>query len=383
MFKEPIVSVPSPVQERHSGMESFVDVESTKSSHSPDVQEIILLSDSEDNLLAPDVSSEEVLSSVIENDSSTASDMLKEATPLEHITQATPLEQITLNDDRHVPLEPQICHPVSNISASSKPVSTDSRDNIAATKGLLGMEKPRLPMNTKNNSTSSKVVKSSVAGASQQLRPKLLSDTEKFKSIFRDISDDEDDPLDHALDNYRRPQILSRKPSILVPKRQVVQLPVPVGRKPGSGSRVTSTRRLQPPKLGSWFRNILEMDYFAVVGLSSSEIVKKPALKEVPVCFDSPAQYVEIFQPLVLEEFKAQLQNAYVETPPDDMMCGSISILSVERVDDFLIVRARPEHSQSIKFRGCSENDLVLLTKDPLKNQGQQVHVLGKVQLFP
>jgi senataxin len=374
MFKEPIVSVPSPVQERHSGMDSFVDVESTKSSHSPDVHEIILLSDSEDNLLAPDVSSEEVLSSVMENDASTASNMLKEATPL---------EQRTLNDDRHVPLEPQICHPVSNISASSKPVSTDSRDNIAASKGLLGIKKPRLLMNTNNNSTSSKVVKLSVTGTSQQPRPKLLSDTEKFKSIFRDLSDDEDDPLEHALDNYRRPQILSRKPSILVPKRQAVQLPVPVGRKPGSGSRVTSTRRLQPPKLGSWFRNILEMDYFAVVGLSSSEILKNPALKEVPVCFDSPAQYVEIFQPLVLEEFKAQLQNAYVETPPDDMMCGSISILSVERVDDFLIVRARPEHSQSIKFRGCSENDLVLLTKDPLKNQGQQVHVLGKVQLFP
>ncbi|ONM56016.1 P-loop containing nucleoside triphosphate hydrolase superfamily protein [Zea mays] len=371
MFKEPIVSVPSPVHERHSGMDSFVDVESTKSSHPPDVHEIILLSDSEDNLLAPDVSSEEVLSSVMENDASTASNMLKDATPL---------EQSTLNDNRHSPLEPQICHPVSNISASSKPVSTDSRDNIAATKGLLRMKKPRPPMNTNNNSTSPKMVKSSVTGTSQQLHPKLLSDTEKFKSIFRDISDDEDDPLDHALDNYRRPQVLSRKPCILVPKRQVVQLPVPVGRKPGSGSRVTSTRRLQPPKLGSWFRNILEMDYFAVVGLSSPEIVRKPALKEVPVCFDSPAQYVEIFQPLVLEEFKAQLQNAYVETPPDDMMCGCVSILAVERVDDFLIVRARPEHSQSIKFRGCTENDLVLLTKDPLKNQGQQVHVLGKVE---
>lgn len=373
MLKEPIVRVPSPVQEKHSAMDSFVDLESTKSSHSPDVHEIILLSDSEDNLLAPDVSSVEVLLSVMENDAPTASNMLKEAKPL---------EQRMLNDDRHVPLEPQICHPViSNISASSKPVSTDSRDNIAATKGLLGIKKPRLPTN--NDSTSTEVVKSSVTGTSQQPHPKLLSGTEKFKSIFRDLSDDEDDPLDHALDNYRKPQILSRKPSILVPKRQVVQLPVPVGRKPGSGSRVTCTRRLQPPKLGSWFRNILEMDYFAVVGLSSSEIVKKPVLKEVPVCFDSPAQYVEIFQPLVLEEFKAQLQNAYVETPPDDMMCGCISILSVERVDDFLIVRARPEHSQSIKFRGCTENDLVLLTKDPLKNQGQQVHVLGKVQLLP
>ena len=125
------------------------------------------------------------------------------------------------------------------------------------------------------------------------------------------------------------------------------------------------------------------MDYFAVVGLSSSETLKKPSLKEIPVCFDSQAQYVEIFQPLVLEEFKAQLQNSYVETPPDDMMCGCISILSVERVDEFLIVRARPENSQSIKFKGCMENDLILLTKDPLKNSEQQIHVLGKVQLLP
>jgi len=65
------------------------------------------------------------------------------------------------------------------------------------------------------------------------------------------------------------------------------------------------------------------------------------------------------------------------------MMCGCISILSAERVDEFLIVRARPENSQSIKFKGCMENDLILLTKDPMKNPEQQVHVLGKVQLLP
>jgi senataxin len=225
--------------------------------------------------------------------------------------------------------------------------------------------------------------KSSVSGTSQPQRPDLSSRTEKFKSIFRDISDDEDDPLDRALDNCQKPQIPSAKPSILVPKRQVVQLPVPVGRRQGSGSKVTSTRRLQPPKLGSWFKNILEMDYFAVVGLSSSEVVKMPALKEIPVCFDSQAQYVEIFQPLVLEEFKAQLQNSYAETPLDDMICGCISIFSVERVDEFLIVRARPENTHSIKLKGCMENDLILLTKDSLKKAEQQVHLLGKVQFLP
>lgn len=373
LFKEPIVSVPSPVQETHTGLDNVLNVERTKPSHSPDIHEIILLSDSEDNLPVADVSSEEVLSSVMDNDAPTASNILKEAMPP---------EQRMLTDDGHMPIKPQTCSSASNIGASSRPVQKDIRGNIAASKGLDGMKKTRLPMNANNNSLLPKSVKSSVTGTSQPQRPNFSLDTEKFKSIFRDVSDDEDDPLDHALDNYRRPQIPSAKPSILVPKRQVVQLPVPVGRRQGSGDRVTSTRRLQPPKLGSWFKNILEMNYFAVVGLSSSEIVKKPALKEIPVCFDSQAQYVEIFQPLVLEEFKAQLQNAYVETPPDDMTCGCISILSVERVDEFLILRARPENSQSIKFKGCMENDLILLTKDPLKNQEQQVHVLGKVQLL-
>ncbi|RLM84487.1 hypothetical protein C2845_PM04G07410 [Panicum miliaceum] len=55
--------------------------------------------------------------------------------------------------------------------------------------------------------------------------------------------------------------------------------------------------------------------------------------------------------PLVLEEFKAQLQNSYVETPLDDMICGCISILSVEIVDEFLIVRARPENIDELVSR--------------------------------
>lgn len=374
VFKEAVGSAPSPLQGRHAGMDNVVNVESTKPSRSPDIHEIILLSDSEDNLAVADVSSEEILSSVMENDASTASNMSKEVKPP---------EQRMLTEATHVPLKPQISNPASNISASSRSISTDSRGNIAASKRLDGMRNTRLPTNANSNSFLPKLDKSSVSGTSQPQRPDLSSRTEKFKSIFRDISDDEDDPLDRALDNCQKPQIPSAKPSILVPKRQVVQLPVPVGRRQGSGSKVTSTRRLQPPKLGSWFKNILEMDYFAVVGLSSSEVVKMPALKEIPVCFDSQAQYVEIFQPLVLEEFKAQLQNSYAETPLDDMICGCISIFSVERVDEFLIVRARPENTHSIKLKGCMENDLILLTKDSLKKAEQQVHLLGKVQFLP
>uniref|UniRef100_M8BTR5 Helicase SEN1 n=1 Tax=Aegilops tauschii TaxID=37682 RepID=M8BTR5_AEGTA len=349
-------------QERHTGRDNL---EAMKPSHASDTEHIILLSDSEENLPTDDVIGEEVLSSVKENDGFTSSDLLKNPS-----VQTMPVE------DKHVSLKQQTR---SDISASSRPVSTENRGTRAASKGLGGTKMPSVPANKNSTSLLPNKVKSSVSATTQPSRPNLSSDVCKFKSIFRDMSDDEDDPLEHALDNYRRPQIRVTKSAILIPKRQIVQLQLPAERRQSSGRPDTSFRRFSPPKLDSWFKNILEMDYFAIVGLSSSETVKKPALKQIPVCFDSQAQYVEIFQPLVIEEFKAQLQNAYVETPPEDMMCGSISILSVERVDEFLVVRGRAENTVCVKSKGCIENDLILLTKDPLKSSGQQVHVLGKV----
>uniref|UniRef100_A0ACD5XU29 Uncharacterized protein n=1 Tax=Avena sativa TaxID=4498 RepID=A0ACD5XU29_AVESA len=346
---------------RHTGQDNL---EIMKPSHGSDVEHIILLSDSEENLPTGDVIGEEVLSSVKENEGFTASDLLK-----------NPSEKRMPFGDRHVSSK----HPIhSDISASSRPVLTDNRSTLVASKGLGGTKMPNVTVNT-NSASLLPNKKSSVSATSQPPRPSSSSNTGKFKSIFRDISDDEDDPLEHALDNYRRPQIRVTKSTLVVPKRQVVQLQLPGERRQASGRPDTSFRRFNPPKLDSWFKNILEMDYFAVVGLSSSEIIKKPSLKEIPVCFDSQAQYVEIFQPLVIEEFKAQLQNAFVETPAEDMICGSISILSVERVDEFLIVRGRAENTAYVKSKGCAENDLILLTKDQLKSSAQQVHVLGKV----
>jgi senataxin len=364
-----VASIPSLVGhtncKRDTGRDNH---EIMKPSHGSDVEHIILLSDSEENLPTGDVIGEEVLSSVKENDGFTASELLK-----------NPSEQRMPFEDRHVPSKYQM-H--SDISASSRPVLTDNKSTIVASKGLGGTKMPNVPVNT-NNASRLPNKKSSVIATSQPSRANSSSNTCKFKSIFRDISDDEDDPLEHALDNYRRPQIHVTKSTIVLPKRQVVQLQLPAERRQTYGRPDTSFRRFNPPKLDSWFKNILEMDYFAVVGLSSSEIIKKPVLKEIPVCFDSQAQYVEIFQPLVIEEFKAQLQSAYVETPAEDMICGSISILSVERVDEFLVVRGRAENTACVKSKGCTENDLILLTKDSLKSSGQQVHVLGKVILLP
>uniref|UniRef100_A0A0E0E8H0 Uncharacterized protein n=1 Tax=Oryza meridionalis TaxID=40149 RepID=A0A0E0E8H0_9ORYZ len=370
MFTEPIAGIPSPAtqtaQERNTGRDN---VEAMKSSRLTCTEHIILLSDSEENSLTADVSGEEVLSSVRDSDGSGTSDMQKE---VEHSEPRMPTE------DRHVSLKQQICSPASDIVASSRPVSKDR--SIIAAKGGLGRAKiPTVPVNTNDTSLLPKKIKPPASTISQPSRSNLSSGAEKFKSIFRDLSDDEDDPLEHALDSCRKPQIRLTKSCLLVPKRQVVQLPLSAEKRHTSGRPDASSRRLKPPKLDSWFKNILEMDYFAVVGLPSSEIIKKLALKEIPVCFDSQAQYVEIFQPLVLEEFKAQLQNAYVETPAEDMNCGSISILSVERVDEFLVVRGRPDKNDYLKSKNCMENDLILLSKDPLNSSGQQVHVLGKV----
>ncbi|RLM73642.1 hypothetical protein C2845_PM15G16660 [Panicum miliaceum] len=229
MFKEPIVNVPSPVQRRHTGMDNVGNVESTKPSRSPDIHEIILLSDSEDNLAAADVSSEEVLSSVMENDASTASNMSKEVKPP---------EQRMLTEARHVPLKPQISTPAS---------------------------------------------------------------TEKIKSIFRDISDDEDDPLDHALDNCQKPQIPSAKPSILVPKRQVAQLPVPVGRR-------------------------VEDKVLAVSALSSlNDIPVLPAILNPVSCAESYHKSGKVHLDRLAHPLRKVLKSSYNESQLQRIAIGSTS----------------------------------------------------------
>lgn len=202
--------------------------------------------------------------------------------------------------------------------------------------------------------------------------------------IMELVCDAVDDPLDRALDNFKRPNSVAAKSITTVPKRKVIQLQMPTNNK--SGNRMgTGVRRLKPPRLDDWYRPILELDYFSIVGLSSGKDEKRTPsvnLKEIPLCFKSVEHYVEIFRPLVLEEFKAQLHSSYMETSPEDTCCGSLCILSVERIDDFHLIRGRPDDSESAASKGCSENDLVLLTREPLQNSAQDLHVLGKVLSF-
>lgn len=206
---------------------------------------------------------------------------------------------------------------------------------------------------------------------------------EKDNDIIKElIRDEREDPLELALDHSRRHHPTLIKASASVPKRKVIQLQMPTNNKSGLPNKIDLAKRFKPPKLDEWYKSILELNYFVIVKLSSDTGNEKTTveLEEVPLCFQSLEHYVQIFRPLVLEEFKAQLYNSYIDSSSDEMSRGSLHVISVERVDDFLLVHGRPGEAESSASRGCLENDLILLTKDPLQNSAQQVHVLGKVE---
>lgn len=202
------------------------------------------------------------------------------------------------------------------------------------------------------------------------------------------VSDAADDPLEIELNSVRNQKTNISKPIITVPKRRVIQLKTPVDNRAVHLHRhMIGAKRFKPPRLDDWYRSILELDYFAMIGLTSasedkSQVVKH--LKEVPVCFQSSEQYVEIFRPLILEEFKAQLRNSFVEMSSwDEMYLGRISVLSVERVDEFHLVRFAYDDNDSVASKNFAENDLILLTKELPQKSPQGAHMVGKVFYGP
>lgn len=179
-------------------------------------------------------------------------------------------------------------------------------------------------------------------------------------------------------------QALTKKPSASGPKRQVIQLALPVENKHGFKRPGDEVKRFNLPRLDDWYRPILKSDFFIDVGLTSGsnkDYKNSSILKKIPVCFQSPDEYVEIFRPLVLEELKAQVQNSFQEmSSAEEMRCGSLSVLSVDRIDDFHVVRFVHDETDSTGCKTLSDNDLVLLTKQPLQNSSGDVHAIGKVE---
>jgi senataxin len=236
------------------------------------------------------------------------------------------------------------------------------------------------------------LIKSSVETVSTKILNKTCSNIASKTSetvsstgnkILSDLRDSEDDPLETALKSVGRTQLYVPKPTSIL-KRQVIQLKNTLDSRSTCLNKVEDPmRRFKPPSLDDWYKPILEIDYFAIVGLASARKDESRAvnkLKEVPVCFQSAEQYVEIFRPLVLEEFKAQLQNSFLEMSSwEDMFYGSLSVMSVERIDDFHIVRFVHDDGDTATCRSFSENDIVLLTKDPPQKSNHDVHMVGKV----
>lgn len=198
------------------------------------------------------------------------------------------------------------------------------------------------------------------------------------------VSDAADDPLEIELNSARNQKTNISKPITTVPKRRVIQLKTPVENRAVHFHRhMIGAKRFKPPRLDDWYRSILELDYFAMIGstpVSEDKSQTVRHLKEVPVCFQSSEQYVEIFRPLILEEFKAQLRSSFVEMSSwDEMYLGSISVLSVERVDEFHLVRFAYDDNNSVASKSFAENDLLLLTKELPQKSSQGAHMVGKV----
>ncbi|XP_038693158.1 uncharacterized protein LOC119991046 isoform X2 [Tripterygium wilfordii] len=199
------------------------------------------------------------------------------------------------------------------------------------------------------------------------------------------VRDSDDDPWDSALNSARHRQTSLAKSSASGSKRQVIQLRSPAENRSAHLHRLgAGAKRFKALRLDDWYRPILEINYFATVGLTSAcqdENHTAGRLKEVPVCFKSPEQYLNIFRPLVLEEFKAQLHSSFLEMSSwEEIYYGCLSVISVERVDDFHLVRFAHDDDNSSASRSFFENDLVLLTKEPLESTSHDFHMVGKVE---
>lgn len=197
------------------------------------------------------------------------------------------------------------------------------------------------------------------------------------------VMDDEEDHLTKALNRTRKPLAPSFRDPNVPARRQIVTLQVPGDQAKAGGVVRPTPVRAPPPRMDEWFRRILSMDYFLVSGVGDAlpESIAEDLLVKVPTKFESTQKYIKVFQPLLLEEFKAQLQRSNGELSlSDGMTCGVLRLMSLERVDDFQIGRFMAEGGQDGAARACTENDLLLLTRHPLRvGEPQNCHMLAKV----
>lgn len=213
--------------------------------------------------------------------------------------------------------------------------------------------------------------------SNQDTLPRLPGHAARDKAVLRElVMDDDNDDFGKALNEAVR-----KKPE----KRQVMTLQMPGEQiRPGPVARPVP-ERAPPPKLDMWFRQILSMDYFSTVGLECLWIEDRhetPPFPRVPITFPSVQKYKDIFKPLLLEEFKAQLVKSFGEMSFDGNTCAVLRLMSLERVDDFQIGRFLADGGEDAT-RNWKENDLLLLTRYRLEpNEPQSCHLLAKVLII-
>ncbi|KAK1434263.1 hypothetical protein QVD17_11183 [Tagetes erecta] len=262
-----------------------------------------------------------------------------------------------------------------SVRSTSKEKSSKSQKNSCLTTSCV--KNP----SSKDNSVPYQSAKSIPADLRSSSSRSIKMASAKCDRVIKELLfDAKDDPWEFALKSARHHQSHLGKPNTSGPKRKVIQLNLPFENRVSQSNRLHGGHlRFKHVRLDDWYRPILEMDYYATVGLSASALSGN--LKEIPVYFQSSDDYVAVFRPLVLEELKAQINNSFLEmSSSDEMSCGSLSVMSVERVDDFHLVRCVHDDRDLEASRTCAENDLLLLTRQPFQSSSHEVHMIGKVE---
>ncbi|KFK43885.1 hypothetical protein AALP_AA1G186300 [Arabis alpina] len=317
-------------------------------------------------------------------------DINKTLQPTKSISQVSSLKKSTSSIDTTKFLAPVLSEKDVSVSSSSlvrdipttnaEPSKVDSMIREAETRQNVGGRVSFENRANFKNATDERISH----GTAKEAQKSAISTT-KGVDLRKVVSETDVDPLDLALKSLKPQPLPLAKPGPIVPKRQVIQLCAPVNKRPDRWQRQEAGfKRFRPPKLEDWFRKILEMDYYAIVGLASTnkdENKKVGKFREVPVRFGSPEEYIQIFQPLVLEEFKAQLQSSFQEISSLEEICyGLLSVLSVERVDDFHFVRFMQDENDDPNSKTFSENDLILFTKEHPESSSAGINMIGKVE---
>ena len=129
------------------------------------------------------------------------------------------------------------------------------------------------------------------------------------------------------------------------------------------------TTEQQTSHLSRLQQEVLSWDYFTMDdGQTRSDAARRRALRDVPKTFASVTEYLDVFEPLVLEECAAQIARGGDEEetrPAGNAGVGSTigAVFSSQRVDGFHVVQFILGEEQ---MAGFHDNDVILVSKtDP------------------